>query len=300
MRNTSGNIASLSITLFLAAGTFPAPSRHPPGRSDHSLRTRFDPPLSRTPDRQATNRSGGRPHEFQDQEPCSPLALRPLLRLPWNSAQNSPGDEEAGEEDEGQEGGKPPFGPNRPPSEPPFPPPEEPRHTASSLPMPERLLSPSGSLPPPRILRNARPNPSPPQPLPNRLRIIRRIRARPLLLFFTRRPPSASSNRRQSCSFPGPTTTLKGSPSSFAQTRAFVPFRFLCPSIPTPSPLFSPPPAWNQPPPPPPSPSPAYTPSPEGLAGSGARPPSPGVPETAARRSDRRHMGEAYRTTGNL
>jgi len=180
MRNTSGNIASLSITLFLAAGTFPAPSRHPPGRSDHSLRTRFDPPLSRTPDRQATNRSGGRPHEFQDQEPCSPLALRPLLRLPWNSAQNSPGDEEAGEEDEGQEGGKPPFGPNRPPSEPPFPPPEEPRHTASSLPiglpMPERLLSPSGSLPPPRILRNARPNPPPPQPLPNRLRIIRRIR----------------------------------------------------------------------------------------------------------------------------
>jgi hypothetical protein len=121
MRNTSGNIASLSITLFLAAGTFPAPSRHLLGRSDHSLRTRFDPLLSRTPDRQATNRSGGRPHEFQDQEPCSPLALRPLLRLPWNSAQNSPGDEEAGEEDEGQEGGKPPFVPNRQPSEPPFP-----------------------------------------------------------------------------------------------------------------------------------------------------------------------------------
>jgi hypothetical protein len=180
MRNTSGNIASLSITLFLAAGTFPAPSRHLLGRSDHSLRTRFDPLLSRTPDRQATNRSGGRPHEFQDQEPCSPLALRPLLRLPWNSAQNSPGDEEAGEEDEGQEGGKPPLVPNGPPSEPPFPPPEEPRHTASSLPIglptPERPLSPSGSLPPPRIPRNARPNPPPPQPLPNRLRIIRRIR----------------------------------------------------------------------------------------------------------------------------
>jgi hypothetical protein len=78
-----------------------------------------------------------------------------------------------------------------------------------------------------------------------------------------------------------------------------VPFRFLCPSIPTPSPLFSPPPAWNQPPPPPPSPSPAYTPSPEGLAGSCARLPSPGVPETAARRSDRHHMGEADRATGS-
>jgi len=39
--------------------------------------------------------------------------------------------------------------------------------------------------------------------------------------------------------------------------------RFLCPSIPTPSPLFSPPPAWNRRPPPPPSPSPSYTPSPE-------------------------------------
>jgi hypothetical protein len=127
-----------------------------------------------------------------------------------------------------------------------------------------------------------------------------RLRARPLPLFFTRRPSSTSSNRRQSCSSPGPTTTLKGSPSSFAKTRALVPFRFLCPSIPTPSPLFSPPPAWNQPPPPPPSPSPAYTPSPEGLAGSFPRPPSPEVPETAARPSDRRHMGEADRTTGSL
>jgi hypothetical protein len=89
-----------------------------------------------------------------------------------------------------------------------------------------------------------------------------RVRARPLPLFFTRRPPSTSSNRRPSCSFPGPTTTLKGSPSSFTQTRAFVPFRFLCPSTPTPSPLFSPPPAWNQPPP---SPSPAYPPVQKGL-----------------------------------
>jgi hypothetical protein len=99
---------------------------------------------------------------------------------PMNSSQNSPGDEEAGEEDEGQEGGKPPFVPNRQPSEPPFQPPEEPFHAASSLPIglstPERPLSPSGSLPPPRILRNARPNPPPPQPLPNRLRIIGRIR----------------------------------------------------------------------------------------------------------------------------
>jgi hypothetical protein len=124
-----------------------------------------------------------------------------------------------------------------------------------------------------------------------------RVRARPLPLFFTRRPPSASSNRRQSCSFPGPTTTFKGSPSSFTKTCTLVPFRFLCPSIPTPSPLFSPPPAWNRSPPPPPSPSPAYTPSPEGLAGSFARPPFPEVPETAAGRSDRRHMGGAYRTT---
>jgi hypothetical protein len=104
-----------------------------------------------------------------------------------NSSQNSPGDEEAGEEDEGQEGGKPPFVPNRQPSEPPFQPSEEPLHAASSppigLPTPECLLSPSGSLPPPRILRNARPNPSPPQPLPNHLRIIGRIRIYPL------RPP---------------------------------------------------------------------------------------------------------------
>jgi hypothetical protein len=117
--------------------------------------------------------------------------------------------------------------PNRPPSEPPFQPSEEPLHAASSLPIglptPERPLSLSDSLPPPRILRNARPNPSPPQPF---------------LLFFTRRPSGASSNRRQSCSSSGPTTTRKESPSSFTQTRAFVPFRFLCPSTPTPSPLF--------------------------------------------------------------
>jgi hypothetical protein len=62
-----------------------------------------------------------------------------------------------------------------------------PLHAASSLPIspptPERPPSPSDSLPPPRILRNARPNPSPPQPLPNRLRIIGRIRIYPL------RPP---------------------------------------------------------------------------------------------------------------
>jgi hypothetical protein len=112
-----------------------------------------------------------------------------LLASPFtvNSSQNSPGDEEASEEDEGQEGGKPPLGPNRPPSEPPFPPSEEPLHAASSLPIglstPERPLSPSGSLSPPRILRNAGPNPSPSQPLPNRLRIIGRIRIYPL------RPP---------------------------------------------------------------------------------------------------------------
>jgi len=96
-----------------------------------------------------------------------PRARAPQIPESVNSSQNSPGDEEAGEEDEGQEGGKPPFVPNRPPSEPPFPPSEEPFHAASSLPIglptPERLLSPSGSLPPP------------PQPLPNRLHIIRRI-----------------------------------------------------------------------------------------------------------------------------
>jgi hypothetical protein len=51
--------------------------------------------------------------------------------------------------------------------------------------------------------------------------------------------PRASSSRRRSCAFPGPTTTLKGSPSSFTQTRALVPFRLLCPSIPTPSPGVS-------------------------------------------------------------
>jgi hypothetical protein len=104
-----------------------------------------------------------------------------------NSSQNSPSDEEAGEKDEGQEDGQPPFVPNRQPSESPFQPSEEPLHAASSLPIglptPERPLSPSGSLPPPRILRNAGSNPPPSQPLPNRLRIIRRIRLYPL------RPP---------------------------------------------------------------------------------------------------------------
>ena len=59
----------------------------------------------------------------------------PSGRLSKNSSQNSPVDQEACEEDEGQEGGKPPFVPNGPPSEPPFPPPEEPLRTASSLPI---------------------------------------------------------------------------------------------------------------------------------------------------------------------
>jgi len=131
-----------------------------------------------------------RPHQRQSRlQPSGPGRLAALsghlpagrvAGLTKNSSQNSPGDEEAGEEDEGQEGGKPPFVPNRQPSEPPFQPSEEPLHAASSLPIglptPERPLSPSGSLPPPRILRNARPNPPPPQPLPNRLRIISRIR----------------------------------------------------------------------------------------------------------------------------
>jgi hypothetical protein len=119
-----------------------------------------------------------RPHQRQNRlQPSGPGRLAALsghlpagrvAGLTKNSSQNYPGDEEAGEEDEGQEGGKPPFVPNRQPSEPPFQPPEEPFHAASSLPIglptPERPLSPSGSLPPP------------PQPLPNRLRIIGRIR----------------------------------------------------------------------------------------------------------------------------
>ncbi len=93
--------------------------------------------------------------------------------------------------------------PNRPPSEPSFPPSEEPLHAASSLPIglptPERPLSPSGSLPPP------------PQPLPNRLRIIRRIRIHPLRprprLRFPRRPPApppADGDRAHSQAPPPP------------------------------------------------------------------------------------------------
>jgi len=105
-----------------------------------------------------------------------PRARAPQIPESVNSSQNSPGDEEADKEDEGQEGGKVPLVPNGPPSEPSFQPSEEPLHTASSLPTPERSPSPSGSLPPPRILRKARPNHPPPQPLPNRLRIISRIR----------------------------------------------------------------------------------------------------------------------------
>jgi hypothetical protein len=227
--------------------------------------------------------------------------------------------------------------PNGPPSEPSFQPSEEPFHAASSLPIglptPERPLSPLGSLPPPRILRNAGPDPPPPQPLPNRLRIIRRIRIHPLRprprLRFPRRPPAPppADGRRAHPQAPpphareahlhSPKRALWSLFASYAH-RSLLPPR-VCPKIvgqllavvlqrgearqnwdTPPSPLFSPPPVWNQSPPPPPSPSPAYTPSPEGLAGSGARPPSPGVLETAAKRSDRRHMGEAYRTTGNL
>jgi hypothetical protein len=135
-----------------------------------------------------------RPHQRQSRlQPSGPGRLAALsghlpagrvAGLTKNSSQNYPGDEEAGEEDEGQEDGQPPLVPNRPPSEPPFPPPEEPLHAASSLPIGlptlERPLSPSDSLPPPRILRKAGPNPSPPQPLPNHLRIIGRIRIYPL------------------------------------------------------------------------------------------------------------------------
>ena len=62
-----------------------------------------------------------------------------------NSSQNSPGDEEAGEEDEALEGGKPPFVPNRPPSEPSFQPSQEPLEGRASSPLgsasPHRFLA---------------------------------------------------------------------------------------------------------------------------------------------------------------
>ncbi len=142
-----------------------------------------------------------------------------------NSSQNSPGDEEAGEEDEGQEGGKPPFVPNRPPSEPPFPPPEEPFHAASSLPTPERPLSPSGSLPPP------------PQPLPNRLGIIRRIRIHPLRP-RPRPPPPALLHPQAPQHLLKPTTIVliprphhhpQGKPIFIHQNAPFRPFSLLMP-----------------------------------------------------------------------
>jgi hypothetical protein len=235
-----------------------------------------------------------------------PRARVPQIPESVNSSQNSPCDEEADKEDEGQEGGKPPFVPNRPPSEPPFPPSEEPLHNGFE---PSDRPFDAGTPAFPRRGFFGMPARIPRRRNPSRIAFASyaasayttfgRVRPRPLPLFFTRKPSSTASNRRRSCSFPGPTTTLKGSPSSFTQTRIFVPFRLLCPSIPTPSPLFSPPPAWNRPPPPPPSPSPAYTPSPEGLAESFPRLPSPGVRETAVRPSDRRYMCEADRTTGS-
>ncbi len=168
----------------------------------------------------------------------------------WNSSQNSPGDEEAGEEDEGQEGGQPPFVPNRQPSEPPFPPSEEPLHAASSppigLPTPERSLSLSGSLPPPRILRKAGPNPPPPQPLPNRLRIISRIRIyhlRPC----PRPPPPALLHPQAPQHLLQPTTIVliprphhhtQGKPIFIHQNVHFGPFSLLMPIDPYPFPPF--------------------------------------------------------------
>jgi hypothetical protein len=167
-----------------------------------------------------------------------------------NSSQNSPGDEEAGEEDEGQEGGQPPLVPNRPPSEPPFPPPEEPFHAASSLPIglptPERPLSPSGSLPPPRILRNARPNPPPPQPLPNRLRIIGRIRIHPLRPRPRPPPPAllhpqAPQRLLQPATIvliPRPHHYTQGKPIFIRQNARFGPFSLLMPIYSYPFPPF--------------------------------------------------------------
>jgi len=110
-------------------------------------------------------------------------------------------------------------------------------HAASNIPI---------GLPPPRIPRNAGPNSPLPQPLPNRFRIIRRIhihhlRPRPLSpppALLHPKAPRTSSNLRRSCAFSSPTATLNGSPSRFIKTCTFGPFRFLCPSIPTPSPFF--------------------------------------------------------------
>jgi len=158
-----------------------------------------------------------------------------------NSSQNSPGDEEAGEEDEGQEGGKLPLAPNRPPSEPPF---RHPKNRSTPLRAFRSALRRRNARFPPRIPFPRRGFFGMPARIPRRRDPSRiafassaasaytpfgRLRARPLPLFFTRRPPSASSNRRQSCSSSGPTAILKGSPSSFTQTRAFVPFRFFMP-----------------------------------------------------------------------
>jgi hypothetical protein len=163
------------------------------------------------------------------------------LLLILNSSQNSPGDEEAGEEDEGQEGGQPPFVPNRQPSEPPFQPSEESFHAASSppigLPTLERSLSPSGSLPPPRILRNAGPNPPPPQPLPNRLGIIRRIRIHHLRP-RPRPPPPALLHPQAPQHLLKPTTIVliprshhhtQGKPIFIHQNVHFGPFSLLMP-----------------------------------------------------------------------
>ena len=155
-----------------------------------------------------------------------------------NSSQNSPGDEEAGKEDEGQEGGEPPLVPNRPPSEPSFPPSEGPLHAASSLPIglptPERPLSPSGSLPPP------------PQPLPNRLRIIRRIRIYPLRP-RPRPPPPALLHPQAPQHLLKPTTIVliprshhytQGKPIFIHQNVRFRPFSLLMPIDSYPFPPF--------------------------------------------------------------
>ena len=161
---------------------------------------------------------------------------KPLLQQELISKQNSPDDEEATEEDEALEDGESPFVPDGQPSDPSLQPPEEPLHAASSppigLPMEGRAPSPSAdpSAGRPQSPATASSAASPPTTLG-------RVRARPLPPFFTRKPPSTSSNWRRSCAFPGPTAPfLEALPDSLK--RPFCPFPFLCPSIPIPSPLF--------------------------------------------------------------
>jgi hypothetical protein len=87
--------------------------------------------------------------------------------------------------------------------------------------MPARILA---AATPPESPSHHRPHPYPP------------LRPRPRLRF-----PAGPPRLLQPTAIvriPRPHHHPQGKPSSFTQTRAFVPFRLLCPSIPTPSPLF--------------------------------------------------------------